>query len=313
MDRRALPYDARREEPQLRSLPVRSRASNAPCRARERFDHMPSRNKIPNRPAPKLGQNFLVDTSAQQAIVEALGNVSQQTVVEIGPGKGVLTDLLAERSKYLLAVEVDPMLAASLQRRWPEGSRVEVLRQDILQFDLAAWANQRQVRLQVIGNLPYYISSPILMHLFAHSGCMDRAVLMAQREVAERVAAAPGSSAYGLLSATTQMYATVENLFTLPPAAFSPAPKVFSSVIRLTMHSRFAELRVQPHTFIPFLRLAFALKRKTLMNNLRAAGYLPGLIQGAFAQCSLDLQTRAEAVPLETMACLFLAMGLPEK
>ena len=110
--------------------------------------------------------------------------------------------------------------------------------------DLTELATQRGVRLQVIGNLPYYISSPILMHLFAHSAVIDRAVLMAQREVAERIVAPPGSSAYGLLSATTQMYATVENLFTLPPEAFAPPPEVYSTVIRLTMHSRFEELAV---------------------------------------------------------------------
>jgi 16S rRNA A1518/A1519 N6-dimethyltransferase RsmA/KsgA/DIM1 with predicted DNA glycosylase/AP lyase activity len=107
----------------------------------------------------------------------------------------------------------------------PAGSSVEILCQDILTVDLTQLAAQRGVRLQVIGNLPYYISSPILMHLFAHSAVIDRAVLMAQREVAERIVAPPGSSAYGLLSATTQMYATVENLFTLPPEALLRLPR----------------------------------------------------------------------------------------
>ena len=186
---------------------------------------------------------------------------------------------------------------------------MEVLCQDILNVDLTQLAAQRGVRLLVIGNLPYYISSPILMHLFAHSAVIDRAVLMAQREVAERIVAPPGSRAYGLLSATTQMYATVENLFTLPPEAFSPPPEVYSTVIRLTMHSRFEELGVEPAGFLRFLRQVFALKRKTLANNLRASGYNAAVVDAAFKQCAVDPQVRAEAVSLEAMACLFRALS----
>jgi 16S rRNA (adenine1518-N6/adenine1519-N6)-dimethyltransferase len=252
---------------------------------------------------PKLGQNFLVSPTAPRAIVDALGDLSQATVLEIGPGRGVLTGLLATRAKKLIAVELDPALAASLQ-----GGSVEVICQDILRFDLTQLAARLGVRLLVVGNLPYYISSPILIHLFAHSAVIDRAVLMAQREVAERIVAPPGSSAYGLLSATTQMYATVEQLFTLPPEAFAPPPEVYSTVIRLTMHSRFEELAVEPEGFLRFLRQIFALKRKTLANNLRASGYTPAVVDAAFKHCAVDARVRAEAVSLETMACLFKAI-----
>ena len=181
--------------------------------------------------------------------------------------------------------------------------------EDILERRSDGLATQRGVRLQVVGNLPYYISSPIMMHLFAHSAVIDRAVLMAQREVAERIAAPPGSSAYGLLSATTQMYATVEHLFTLPPEAFAPPPEVYSTVIRLTMHSRFEELAVEAEGFLRFLRQIFALKRKTLSNNLRASGYDSAVVQAAFLRCAVDAQVRAEAVSLEAMACLFRALN----
>ena len=265
--------------------------------------HVPSRHK------PKLGQNFLVSPTAPRAIVEALGSLAQATVLEIGAGKGVLTTLLAARAQHLIAVELDPSLAATLQREWPESQKqVEIICQDILTVDLTRLAAERGVRLQVVGNLPYYISSPILMHLFAHSAVIDRAVLMAQREVAERIAAAPGTRAYGLLSATTQMYATVENLFTLPPEAFAPRPEVYSTVIRLTMQSRFEELRVEPAGFLRFLRQIFALKRKTLANNLRASQYDPVAVDRAFTQCGVDPQVRAEALSLENMACLFRAL-----
>jgi 16S rRNA (adenine1518-N6/adenine1519-N6)-dimethyltransferase len=272
---------------------------------------MPGRKQGPSRHKPKLGQNFLVSPSAPRAIVDALGDLTQATVLEIGPGTGVLTSLLAPRAKQLVAVELDPALAASLQQAFA-GSSIEILCRDILTLDLTQLATQRGVPLQVIGNLPYYISSPILMHLFAHSAVIDRAVLMAQREVAERIVAPPGSSAYGLLSAITQMYASVESLFTLPPEAFAPPPEVYSTVFRLTMRSRFHELGVEPAGFLRFLRQVFALKRKTLVNNLRASGYSPTVIEGAFRQCAVDAQVRAEAVSLEEMACLFRALNLEQ-
>ena len=253
---------------------------------------------------PKLGQNFLVSPTAPRAIVEALGDVSQATVVEIGPGGGALTHLLAARAGHVVAIELDPQYAASLAPL-----PVEVICQDVLTVDLTRLARERGVRLQVIGNLPYYISSPILMHLFAHSAVIDRAVLMAQREVAERIVAPPGSRTYGLLSATTQMYADPEHLFTLPPEAFSPPPEVYSTVFRLQMQPRFEELKVDELGFLHFLRQSFAQKRKTLGNNLRAAGFDPGGIDAAFRQCTASPQMRAEAVSLEQMACLYLALG----
>jgi 16S rRNA (adenine1518-N6/adenine1519-N6)-dimethyltransferase len=252
---------------------------------------------------PKLGQNFLVSPSACRAIVDALGDVSQATVVEIGPGRGALTQLLAARAKQLIAVELDASLAAAL-----EGEGIEVICRDILQVNLSQLAEEHGRRLFVIGNLPYYISTPILMHLYAHGPAIERAVLMAQREVAERVAASPGSRDYGLLTATTQLYAQVENLFTLPPEAFHPQPEVYSTVFRLTMHSRFQELDVEPEGFGRFLRQAFAQKRKTLTNNLRAAGFAAEAVEQAFAGCNVQAQVRAEAMPLEAMACVFKAL-----
>jgi 16S rRNA (adenine1518-N6/adenine1519-N6)-dimethyltransferase len=281
----------RKDSPQVRSLPVRYGSSN----------------RGPSGHKPKLGQNFLVSPSAPRAIVDTLGDLSQATVLEIGPGRGALTSLLAARAKHLIAVELDSPMAATLRRDsidWA-GNSVEIICQDILTLDLTHLAAQHGARLQVIGNLPYYISSPILTHLFAHSGVIDRAVLMAQREVAERIVAPPGTRVYGLLSATTQMYAGVEHLFTLPPEAFAPPPEVHSTVFRLTMHPRFDELGVDAAGFLRFLRQAFALKRKTLGNNLRASGYSPAAVEGAFTHCAVNAQIRAEAVSLEDMACLF--------
>jgi 16S rRNA (adenine1518-N6/adenine1519-N6)-dimethyltransferase len=265
--------------------------------------------KFSSRPSrrPGLGQNFLVSPTAPRAIVEALGDLSAATVLEIGPGKGAITSLLAARSKRLIAVEFDRALAAALKIQFAGGgSSVEIVSEDILRVDVSRLAAEHDTgAITVVGNLPYYITSDILLHLFRHHQVIDRAVVMVQREVADRIVASPGSRDYGVLSATTQMHARVESLFTLPPGAFSPPPEVHSTVLRLAMQPRFAELRVDRDKFLGFLRTVFAQKRKTLANNLRAAGYGASQTEAAFGACQVNAMVRAEAVPLETMACLF--------
>jgi len=256
---------------------------------------------------PRLGQNFLNDPSTALAIVESLGDISNATVLEIGPGKGIITRLLAARAGRLIAVELDPFLAQQLQQNFPESSTV-VLQQDILATNISALLDSSSGKLAVIGNLPYYITSQILLHLFANCSLIDRAVLMVQREVADRIAAQPGSRDYGLLTATTQLYARVDNLFTLPPTAFSPPPDVYSTVIRLTFQPQFEQLGVEPAAFIAFLRKSFAQKRKTLTNNLRFAGEYPAAIAAALTESDISPGIRAEALPLEAAARLFLAL-----
>ncbi|WP_263385284.1 16S rRNA (adenine(1518)-N(6)/adenine(1519)-N(6))-dimethyltransferase RsmA [Granulicella arctica] len=258
---------------------------------------------------PKLGQNFLVDDAARYAIVDALGDLSQRTVVEIGPGHGALTDILATRARKLIALELDPSLAAELRFRYREQPHVEVLNGDVLKIDLATLAAEGET-LDVIGNLPYYITSDILLHLFSdvNAGKLLRAVLMMQREVADRVAAAPGVRDYGLLSATTQMNARVDNLFTLPPSAFQPPPDVYSSVIRLHFAPRFVELGIDAVGFDAFLKRCFAQKRKTLHNNLRAAGFTPEQLAAAWPR-EMPAQARAESLALEPMAALYRSLA----
>jgi 16S rRNA (adenine1518-N6/adenine1519-N6)-dimethyltransferase len=251
----------------------------------------------------KLGQNFLVDHSARSRIVEALGDISDKTVVEIGPGKAAITELLAQKAHRLIAVELDRELARILKQRFAE-SHVEVIEQNILIVDLASFRDDGK-KLLVVGNLPYYITSDILLHLFSYHDAISRAVVMMQREVADRVAAEPGSRDYGLLSATTQLYARVEKLMTLPPGAFSPPPQVHSSVLRLTFAPRFEELGVDAEGFIAFLRVCFAQKRKTLMNNLRTAGFEASDIAAAMKSAAIPPQARAEAIPLQAMAKLY--------
>ncbi len=252
---------------------------------------------------PKLGQNFLVDIQAAHRIAAALGEMAGRTVVEIGPGKGAITGALAAQAGHVVAVELDRELAAGLREQF-DPARVTVVEDDVLRFDFAGAAAQAGKRLRVAGNLPYAITSPILLKLAASHAALDVAVLMVQREVAERVTAAPGSRDYGLLSATMQMYGPVEQLFTLPPSAFSPPPKVYSTVFRWRFAPRFAELGVDEAEFLRFLRRIFAQKRKTLANNLRAAGIAPEAVTRALATAGVDPLARAEAVPVEALARL---------
>ncbi len=252
---------------------------------------------------PKLGQNFLHDEQAVQRIVAAIGDCSGRTVIEIGPGKGAITAALASRAGHVVAVELDAALASNLQFGFPP-DRVTVVNQDILNFDFAAASAAAAERLLVIGNLPYLITSPILLKLAANSASLERAVVMVQREVADRIVASPGSRDYGLLSVTVQMHGPVERLFTLPPSAFSPSPEVHSTVFRWRFAPGFEELGVDPQDFRRFLRMAFAQKRKTLANNLRAAGISPSAVATALTHAGVEPLARSEALSVETLAAL---------
>src|SRR5260221_3884034 len=264
---------------------------------------------------PRLGQNFLDDSSAAERIVDALGDVSQTVTVEIGPGRGALTQVLARRAGRLIAIELDRMLATQLRfsfSRWPH---VEIIEADVLKLDFRTVLNRtigplndlrplKPSRARVVGNLPYYITSDILLRLFEFHEQFDVIVIMVQREVADRIAAHPGTRDYGMLAATAQLYTTVENLFTLPPEAFLPPPKVHSSVLRMTVAPRFAELQIKPAEFIGFLRTAFAMKRKTLLNNLKK-DYREEIIRSSLKDAGVRADVRAEALPLETSAQVF--------
>jgi 16S rRNA (adenine1518-N6/adenine1519-N6)-dimethyltransferase len=257
---------------------------------------------------PKFGQNFLVDDAARHAIVDALGDLGKRTVIEIGPGHGAITEILAGRCLRLIALELDPALAAELSFRFREQQQVDIVEGDVLKADLRALVPEGET-VDVVGNLPYYITSDILLQLFAagSAGLIARAVLMMQREVADRVSATPGVRDYGLLSATAQMNADVENLFTLPPSAFSPPPDVYSTVLRLEFAPRLAELGVDAAGFDGFLKQCFAHKRKTLQNNLRAAGYSAEEIAAAWP-ADVSPQVRAESLGLEPMAELYRSL-----
>jgi 16S rRNA (adenine1518-N6/adenine1519-N6)-dimethyltransferase len=256
---------------------------------------------------PRLGQNFLIDPQAIDRIASSLGDLTGRTVVEIGPGAGAITAALVARAAHVVAVELDPGLAEHLRSEFSAQS-LTIHQQDVLNFDFASVPAIMGRPLLVFGNLPYYITSQILLKLAASHAVLDRAVLMVQREVAERITAAPGSRDYGLLSVTVQMYGPATNLFTLPPSAFSPPPDVHSAVFRWRFAPRFAELGLEESTFVPFVRKIFAQKRKTLANNLRAAGFSPAAIVAALSRSAIDPRARAEGLKVETLAALWHAL-----
>jgi len=275
-----------------------------------------SRNRRSKK--PKLGQHFLRDHAAAERIVDALGDISSSTVLEIGPGTGSLTDLLVRRARRVIAIEFDRVLAAQLRMQFATTPNLEVIEGDILSIDFDTLFGPKPgtsrpgleyvpEQVRVIGNLPYYITSDILLRLFEYYRHFSLMVLMLQREVADRIAARPGSSEYGLLSATAQLYTKVEKLFTLAPAAFSPPPKVLSTVLRLIVSPQLDKLRVEQEPFISFLRLSFGQKRKTLWNNLKAQ-YKPELLKSALERSGVKPTLRAEALSLEKSAALFRAL-----
>ena len=261
-------------------------------------------------PKSKLGQNFLRDEQAIRRIIAALGDCSERTVVEIGPGRGAITRELVGKAGRVIALELDAALSADLVRDisgdgWTDERKVHIENVDVLAFDLAAESRAAGQRLLVVGNLPYYITSPILMKLAENAGALDRAVLMVQKEVADRVTADPGTRDYGLLSVTVQLHGTVTQLFSLPPQAFSPPPEVHSTVFRWQFAPRFEELGVSYGAFLGFLRRAFALKRKTLANNLKAAGIEADTVRDALREAEVDPQVRAEALSIEDLAAVW--------
>ncbi len=273
-----------------------------------------AKNSKPAKKA-KLGQNFLSDASGALKIVEALGDISDATVVEIGPGRAAITDHLAKRAKRLIAVEIDRVLAAQLRLRYSRLENVEILEADILAVELSTVLAQRvgplrdlrptkPEKVRIVGNLPYYITSDILLRLFEAHELIDFAIIMVQKEVADRIAAKPGSRDYGLLSATSQLYMEVEKLFTLPPGSFNPPPQVHSTVLKLQMAPRLEELGVDEDGFDLFLKLIFGQKRKTLFNNLRVV-YEADKVREAMKVAGLKTDVRAEAVSLDKTAQLY--------
>jgi 16S rRNA (adenine1518-N6/adenine1519-N6)-dimethyltransferase len=260
----------------------------------------------------RLGQNFLTDQRVERKIIEALGPGPEDTVLEIGAGRGNMTELVAQQAGAVVAVELDWKLAAYLGQKFEGNPKVRVLEQDILELNIDDAAREAgKEKIKVLGNLPYYITSPCLMHLFRYHRSIAEIVVMVQEEVARRIVAHPGSPDYGLLSLTCQYYSQAELLFTVGPRSFKPQPKVRSGVVRMRVAPRREALGIQPNdewTFWSLLRQAFSQRRKTLFNNWKGA-VREERLRAAMEKLGIDLRARAEALSLEQFAALFAALS----
>lgn len=243
----------------------------------------------------RLGQHFLRSSAVLRRIVDALRATPEDLVLEIGPGQGALTRVLLDAGLRVEAIEVDSELVRQLEETWPPASSgLRVHHQDVLEADLRQWGP-----VMVAGNLPYYITSPILRSLFAMGSSMRTGVLLMQREVAERLVAKPGTRDYGFLSALTQWHSRPELLFRVPPGAFHIPPKVDSAVVRLTPAPSLLVQQTHAAQFESFLGWCFAQKRKTLRNNLRA--YVNPEVLASLREGPL----RAEQLSVPEFATLF--------
>jgi 16S rRNA (adenine1518-N6/adenine1519-N6)-dimethyltransferase len=249
-------------------------------------------------------------------IVEAVGAAAADVVCEIGAGRGVLTRALAGRAGRLVALEIDPALRAELTRAargWPDAARVEIRLADARGFPYETLGALRPTpagRVLVVGNLPYSASKPILERLLAAHAALDAAVLMLQREVGERLAAAPGGRAYGALSVFWQLWAEVTRLEIVPPSAFRPPPAVESAVVRATFRPVPRVPIGDEAAFRRVVRAAFGQRRKTLANALRGGGLgSPERLAAALDTAAIDGGRRAETLAIEEFARVVDALG----
>ncbi len=260
---------------------------------------------------PKLGQHFLRDPRYVRKIVDALSVQPEDLLIEIGPGRGEITRILASKVHALTAIEIDPSLAALLRQEFHGNPKIEIFEGDILKADLGEICERhKREHCYVFGNLPYYITSPILHRLFAARAHIRHMTVLVQREVAERITSEPGLRNYGYLSVLAQCFSQPHIVFEIPPGAFAPPPEVYSALVDCRMVSRFPRWNDPSCTaFLSFARICFAQKRKNLLNNLLAT-YPQRQARQALEESGLKTNIRAEQLTLEQLANLFERLRL---
>ncbi len=264
-----------------------------------------ARGLAPNK---RFGQNFLTDEGILDQIIDAAELSPEDTVLEIGPGTGVLTRRIAEQARRLVAVEIDRGLAGMLQEEFSGDSRISVINADILKTDLReVFADVPAGSVKVIANLPYYITTPILLALLPQTELFSRFVVMMQREVADRMQAGPGNKDYGALSLIVQYYALPRIVTLVPPSAFYPQPEVTSAVLLLERTDRPPVSVEDPERMFALIRAAFGKRRKTLVNAVTGAPQLgidADRLKQALADCGLAGNVRGETLTLADYAAL---------
>jgi 16S rRNA (adenine1518-N6/adenine1519-N6)-dimethyltransferase len=259
-------------------------------------------------PRKRLGQSFLEDLNIIRRIVALAEPAGDETIVEIGAGLGFMTEELAKRAGRVIAIEVDPRLAAILRERFTGQDRVEVVQMDVLKYDFSSACPGG--RIKVVGNIPYHISSPILFRLLDFRRSISSMILMFQKELADRITAPPGTKDYGIPSVMVARYTMATCELTVPPTCFYPVPDVVSSVLRITIRQD-ANLHDEA-LFAKIVRAAFAQRRKTLWNNLRHIGLPEEMVGMVFDRSGIDRTRRAETLSVEEFSLLTTAWILSD-
>lgn len=257
----------------------------------------------------KFGQNFLIDTHVLEKIIAAAGVTKDDCVLEIGPGIGTMTQYLAESARHVIAVEIDQNLIPILKDTLSPYENVTVINKDILKVDIQALAQEYNGGrpIKVVANLPYYITTPIIMGLFESNVPIDNITVMVQKEVADRMQVGPGTKDYGALSLAVQYYAEPYIVANVPPNCFMPRPNVGSAVIRLTRHQTPPVTAKDPKLMFTLIRASFNQRRKTLQNGLNNSPDIPFTkeqIAAAIESLGLPAAVRGEALTLEQFAAL---------
>ena len=257
----------------------------------------------------KFGQNFLIDTHVLDKIIAAAGVTKDDCVLEIGPGIGTMTQYLAENARHVVAVEIDSNLIPILNETLADYENVTIIHADILKVDINQITEQYNGGrpIKVVANLPYYITTPIIMGLFENMVPIDNITVMVQKEVADRMQVGPGSKDYGALSLAVQYYAEPYIVANVPPNCFMPRPNVGSAVIRLTRHKEPPVKAEDPGLMFKLIRASFNQRRKTLQNGLNNSPEIPFVkeqITEAVESLGLGPSVRGEALTLEQFSSL---------
>ena len=261
---------------------------------------MPSKPSVSKfRPKKRFSQNFLVNLHAAERIVGSLNLTSEDTVLEIGAGKGVLTQFLIEKAKKVLAVELDRNLVVRLREKYAQAENLEIISSDILKIKLADFLPP-QKKIKIVGNLPYQITSPILEWIFNQKDFIQLAVVTVQKEAAKRICARPGTREWSPLSIFCQVYTIPKLLFTISAGSFFPVPKVQSAVVSLEILKQPLVPSVEQEAFFELVHRIFTARRKTLLRTLVDKTKLPkSKLEEIFSEMGLDSKTRGETPPLQ--------------
>ena len=255
-----------------------------------------------------LGQNFLTDSNVVSRIVDTAEITEDDLVIEIGPGIGSMTGELASRAGRVIAVEIDKHLIPALEDNLKDFSNLEIINEDIMKVSVKAVTENRQnMRLKVVANLPYYITTPIIMKLLEEDNDIELMVFMVQKEVAQRMVAKPGGKDYGALSVAVQYYAQPEKVFDVPPHCFIPQPEVDSTIVKLKKNKKPPVILKDKDMFFKVVKAAFGQRRKTLLNalaNSEALSRSKEEVREILSAVNIDENVRGETLSMEQFAAL---------